>query len=172
MQNPDKLKDKKKTIIFLKYHFYLLAWKKRKLKLGKIVFEIKEYKLDELAPAYKEEIDIKYVRQDTLDEDELKIENRLKALKWKWDFSHVAAFLIIFFIFINLIYIYSYWWYCDHFPALAFKPKKFDQLVKSSFFFLIGNSFTINLSFINLKETNIWLAELISDLAVLNNFFF
>jgi len=73
------LKDKKKTIIFLKYHFNLLATKRRKLKLGKVVFEIKEYKLDEM-PAYKEEVEIRYIRQDTLDEDELKLENRLKAL--------------------------------------------------------------------------------------------
>lgn len=80
INNPEKLKDKKKTIIFLKYHFHLLATKRRKLKLGKIVFEIKEYKLHDLTPAYKEEIDIKYVRQDTLDQDELKLENRLKAL--------------------------------------------------------------------------------------------
>jgi hypothetical protein len=60
----------------------LLSVKRQKLKLGKIVFEIKEYKLDEM-PAYKEEVEIRYIRQDTLDQDELKLENRLKALNWK-----------------------------------------------------------------------------------------
>jgi hypothetical protein len=79
IKNPHLLKNKKKTIIFLKYHFYLIAYKRSKLKLGKIVFEIKEYKLDEM-PAYKEEVEIRYIRQDTLDQDELKLENRLKAL--------------------------------------------------------------------------------------------
>ena len=172
INNPEKLKDKKKTIIFLKYHFHLLATKRRKLKLGKIVFEIKEYRLDDLAPAYKEEIDIKYVRQDTIDQDELKLENRLKALAWKWDFSHVAAFLIVFFFAVSLIYIYAYWWYCDNFPALAFKDKKFDLLVKSSFDLLIGEAFTININFTNLKSFNIWLADIIGRLAILNDVFF
>lgn len=129
INNQHLLRDKKKTIIFLKYHFHLLATKRRKLKLGKVVFEIKEYRLDEM-PAYKEEVEIRYIRQDTLDDDELKLENRLKALAWKWDFSHVAAFLIVNFVAVSIIYIYIYWWYCDTFPTFAFKPKKFKNIVR------------------------------------------
>ncbi len=164
-ENRKNLRDEKKTIIFLKYHFYLLAQKRKKLKLGKIVFEIKEYKLDEM-PAYKEEVTIRYVRQDTLDDEELKLENRLKALNWKWDFSHISAFLIITFFAIGLTYVYSYWWYCDNFPAFAFKPIKHLHLVKEAMNTL-NTPTIIKIGILDyLKYKNIWLINLLTKLAI------
>lgn len=171
IRNPHLLRDKKKTLIFIKYHFHLLAVKRRKLKLGKIVFEIKEYRLDEM-PAYKEEVEIRYVRQDTLDQDELKLENRLKALAWKWDFSHVAAWIIVNSIAVGIIYVYIYWWYCDTFPALAFKPKKYDQLVKCSIDTVLGQRTLLKVNFANLSEFNLWLADITSKLAIKADVFF
>nr|AEV66696.1 hypothetical protein [Oxytricha trifallax] len=40
-------------------------------------------------------IEMRYTKQDTTEEDEMKLENRLEAIKWKWDFQNVLAFLII-----------------------------------------------------------------------------
>lgn len=42
-KNFSSLKDKQKALNFVRYHFELLAWKRNKLKLGAIVFEIKEF---------------------------------------------------------------------------------------------------------------------------------
>jgi hypothetical protein len=46
--------------------------------LGAIVFEIKEIAMAGITLI--EDIDIRYIRQDTSRDDNLKIENRLKAL--------------------------------------------------------------------------------------------
>jgi hypothetical protein len=49
--------------------------------LGAIVFEVKETYFGNIV--INEDIDIRYIRQDNTDTDELKIENRLKAIGWK-----------------------------------------------------------------------------------------
>lgn len=77
-QNYHRLKDEKKTMDFLKYQIKIYRLKKRKLKLGAIVFEIKEILLCGITVA--EDVDIRYIRQDNTDTDNLKIENRLKAI--------------------------------------------------------------------------------------------
>jgi len=48
------------------------------LKLGAIVFEIKEFTVAGIT--LFEEADIRYIRQDTSEDDAMKFENRLKAL--------------------------------------------------------------------------------------------
>jgi len=78
LKNPTKLKDPAQTILFLKYHFDLLRRKRKKLKLGKVAIEVKTYFVGEI-PVF-EELEMIFVRQDNTREDELKIENRLKAL--------------------------------------------------------------------------------------------
>lgn len=77
-ENYYRLKDEKKALLFLRYQFELLAWKRQKLKLGAIVFEIKKIVIAGIT--LHEDIEIRYIRQDTTRDDELKIENRLKAL--------------------------------------------------------------------------------------------
>ena len=57
------------------------------------MFEIKEVLFDEFVIA--ETVEIRYIRQDTSAEDNLKIETRLRALNWAWDFSHVGAAVIV-----------------------------------------------------------------------------
>jgi hypothetical protein len=42
-KNKNRLRNYKRALIFLQYHLDLLEWKRRKLKLGAIVFEIKEF---------------------------------------------------------------------------------------------------------------------------------
>lgn len=77
-ENYDRLKDKSFAFRLLRYQFELLAWKKRKLKLGAVVFEIKEFVVNGII--LFEEADIRYIRQDTSEDDAMKFENRLKAL--------------------------------------------------------------------------------------------
>jgi len=77
-ENYSKLKNKTFALKFLRYHLELLQWKRNKLKLGAIVFEVKETYFHGVL--LLEEVDIRYTRQDNTDTDELKIENRLKAI--------------------------------------------------------------------------------------------
>ena len=77
-KNYHLLKDENLALKFLRYHLELLQWKKNKLKLGAIVFEVKETYFHGILLI--EEVDIRYIRQDNTDTDELKLENRLKAI--------------------------------------------------------------------------------------------
>ena len=130
-KNYSRLKNKGKTMLYLKYQFALLAWKQQKLKLGTLVFEIKEY--TEGGIPITEEVEIRYTRQDNTDEDEMKFENRLKALNWKWDFSNVGAFCIIASIIIFIIYFNLNNWYKDNLPTIAFRQEEYDCLIEKSF---------------------------------------
>jgi len=57
----------------------ILKKKQSKLKLGKIVFEVKELIFAEIP--LTETLEIRYTRQDNTESDNLKLENRLDALK-------------------------------------------------------------------------------------------
>lgn len=85
---------------------------KEKLKLGALVFEIKEIKFGEFT--LTETVDIRFTKQDNTFEDSLKIDTRLDALKWKWDFSNVLAFTLILFIISFIFYINCYNWYYEN----------------------------------------------------------
>jgi hypothetical protein len=128
--NYDKLTNKKLAIAFVSYQFKLLAWKKNKLKLGAITFEIKEVRAYEFL--LWEDIDIRYIRQDNTESDELKLENILKSYAWKWDFKNVFALILVGSLFLVFLYALSYCWYCDNLPSLAFRDKKLDKVVEFS----------------------------------------
>lgn len=113
--------------MYVRYQFELVAWKRQKLKLGAIVFEIKEIGMAGIT--FIEEPEIRYIRQDTTFDDELKIENRLKALNWKWDFPHVGAFIIIASIVLLLIYAFLYTWYQNNLPTLAKRGDRYVKLI-------------------------------------------
>jgi len=78
---------------YIKNYFDLLALKLKKLKLGLVTFEIKQFFFGNIF--LYDTLEMRYSRQDTTEADELKLENRLNALKWKWDFQNIGAFLII-----------------------------------------------------------------------------
>ena len=80
-ENNHRLKDKKKTLKLMNYLLSSLRFKLKKLKLGKILFEFKKIVYADIT--IHEEVEIRYIRQDTTRDDELKIENRLKALNWQ-----------------------------------------------------------------------------------------
>lgn len=130
-QNYHRLKDEKKALSFLRYHFELLAWKRQKLKLGAIVFEIKKIIIAGIT--LHESIEIRYIRQDTTKDDEIKIENRLKALGWKWDFKNIGAFIVVLLLGITFVYAQIYLWYCEHLPTLAYRDPCIDEMIKFSF---------------------------------------
>lgn len=96
-ENPFLLKNnpflKKKINNFIKNYLFFLNLRLKKLKLGLVHFEIKQFFFANIF--LYDIIEMRYVRQDTTEEDELKLEKRLDAIKWKWDFQNIAAFLII-----------------------------------------------------------------------------
>lgn len=128
-------KSKKKLLLFLKINYYLLNWKRNKLKLGSIIFEIKELYVGNFL--IHEEIDIRYIRQDNTKTDEMKFENRLKKLNWKFDFNNVAAFCIV----VSIIITYLYNIFFDFFSVYYFYFKTINQSYNFFFLFLFKISF-------------------------------
>jgi hypothetical protein len=79
--NQSRLKNKKIVKKVITYHYELLKIKKNKLKLGAVTFDLIQTMFEGFL--IKQTIEMRYIRQDTSAADELKIENRLKALYWK-----------------------------------------------------------------------------------------
>lgn len=75
-QNP-VLKQRTKT--YIKNYFFLLNLKLKKLKLGLVTFEFKQFFFGGIF--LYDIVEMRYSRQDTTEEDELKLENRLNAIK-------------------------------------------------------------------------------------------
>lgn len=167
-QNYHLLKNEKFALNFVRYHIELLQWKKNKLKLGAIVFEIKETYFNGILLI--EEVDIRYIRQDNTDTDELKLENRLKAIAWKWDLKNIISFLFVIFGLSCELYTHLNYWYCKNLPTLAYRSEHFDYILKYGFenTFLAGNiGFAKKLSAINY-----WLIDLLTDFCVYFNIIF
>ena len=78
--------------------------KKEKLKLGTVVFEIKELMV--AGYVVGDSIEMVYSRLDNTETNSLKIENKLKELKWKWNFDNIFSLFLIISSFI--FYFYSY----------------------------------------------------------------
>jgi len=70
---------KKKVKNFIKNYFSILNLKMKKLKLGLVTFEIKQFFFGNIF--LYDNLEMRYSRQDTTAEDELKLENRLNAIK-------------------------------------------------------------------------------------------
>lgn len=161
-ENYWKLKNKKKTFLFLRYQFELLAWKKQKLKLGAVAFEIKKITFAEIT--LHEETDIRYIRQDTSHDDALKIENRLKALGWQWDFKNIGAFIVVFIFASTLLYAHIYIWYCENLPTLAFRDPNADDII----YYTLENTLvtTTLTSFKTLLPLNYWLTNTLTNFCI------
>jgi hypothetical protein len=166
--NQHKLKNKKFTLDFLRYHIKLLNWKKNKLKLGAIIFEIKETYFNGIL--LYEEIDIRYIKQDNTKTDELKLENRLKAIGWKWDFKNIVSFIIVVLGILFEIYSLINKWYHKHLPTIAYRSEHYDYLLKFSFESSLALS---NLSsFDQLILSNFWLTNTLTDFCLYFNIIF
>jgi hypothetical protein len=161
-ENYHRLRDEKKALMFVRYHFELLAWKRQKLKLGAIVFEIKEIIYADIP--LTQEIDIRFIRQDTSHSDELTLEYRLKELDWKWDFSNILT-LIIFIILIGLlIAAYMYMWYCNNLESIAYNDPRHRDMI----YYLFENTFGF-FAISQFKHTlifNVWIIETLTDFCI------
>lgn len=167
--NWSKIKKKKKVIQIIKNQYEILQKKKQKLKLGKIVFEVKELIYAEIP--LMETLEIRYSRQDNTEADSMKLENRLEALKWKWDFYNIGAFIIVSLAFLSLFnYLFNIWM-LQNMPAFALREVKYDKLVDFTF-----KSFksSANLSYLPIwiKTANFALFDNISRYVIEKNIFF
>lgn len=161
-ENWDNIHDKKKILRYLRYQFELLNWKRNKLKLGAIAFDIKETKVDEFV--VWEEIEIRYIRQDTTLEDENKLENILKRQGWHRDIKNMIAMGVVIFNIINLIFKFIKGQYQTYFPSLAFRNDYCDFALKFGF----ETIFTPNYIgfFRNFSCLNFWLVDLFTDFCI------
>jgi hypothetical protein len=156
------LRDKKKALLYIYYHYDLLEWKREKWKLGKVSLEVKTYSISDIK--LFEDIEMKFVRQDTTVEDELKLENQLKELDWKWDFNNVGAFIIISTIILSIIYAMAYNWFCEHLPALAFRQIENDELIRYTFREVFMGNFPEIFKIV--KVSNVWMYEALTNFAI------
>lgn len=164
-KNYHRLKDENLALNFVRYQLELLDWKKKKLKLGAIVFEVKETYFNGVL--LFEEVDIRYIRQDNTETDNLKIENRLKALGWKWDLKNILAGCVVCLLVFYNIWTYLQNWYCQNLPSLAYKPDHYDFVIRHG----IESSFKVAPldSMQSYLSLNYWLTSIVADFCVYFN---
>lgn len=166
--NYHRIQNLKLAVTYIKYQFELVAWKKSKLKLGAIVFEIKELIMVECV--LHEEVEIRFINQDNTRTDELKLENRLKALDWKWDFPHISAFLLLFLGFFVCVKWYFMNWCIDTIPAFVLTDKNIGCLIY--FAFLIAFTSIKIPSLRSFMYLNQLLADMLTDVCSLTGILF
>jgi hypothetical protein len=162
------LPNKKQTLLYLCYHYDLLLWKRKKLKLGAVAFVIKEYKFDEVL--LWEDAEIRFINQDTTLEDERKIEVIFKKLGWEWNAKNYVALFVVLIIALTKIIRLLRYIYGEYLPSLAFRDTRYDYFIKYSFeevysFYAIG--------FLrDLAGFNYWLINVLTTFAVEYNIIF
>jgi hypothetical protein len=137
---------KNRLKIYIKNYFFILNLKLKKLKLGLVNFEIKQFFFANIF--LYDTLEMRYIRQDTTEEDEMSLEHRLEAIKWKWDFKNVAAFLLIAII---------VWFILKNYLDITVKElfytfydtEKFDQLTTYTFQSSFENKITTTLTYFN-----------------------
>jgi hypothetical protein len=167
-ENYHRLKDETFALNFVRYHYELLQWKRNKLKLGAIVFEIKETYFNGVL--LHEEVDIRHIRQDNTKTDELKLENRLKAIAWKWDFKNVVALMFVIFGLSCELYTHLYYWYQKNLPSLAYRSEHYDYILKYG----LENSLISGEigCFKKMSSFNYWLVNTLTDFCTYFNIIF
>jgi len=164
-QNWYRLPNQKQTILYLCYHYDLLIWKRNKLKLGAIVFVVKEYKFDEVL--LWEDIEIKFIRQDTTLEDERKVEVILEKLKWEWNMKNYIGLFVVVLIALIRIWIFFKTQYCKRFPTLAYRSEHYDFIIRCGFeSTFLQNSIGF---FHDLSKINYWMINVLSDFCIYFN---
>lgn len=165
-----KKKNKDSQVLrIIKNQYEILAIKKQKLKLGKIVFDIKELIYAEIP--LMETLEIRYSRQDNTESDNLKLETRLNALKWKWDFYNIAAFFIVFLLFLCLLDYWVHCWMVQNLPAFVLRENRYEELLTFTFTSLKAS---FNLSFFpsSVKYLNNILFNNLAEYCIKFNIFF
>lgn len=158
---------KTKIILFLKNYAFSLKSKLKKLKLGSVGFDIKQFFLGNVF--LYDTIEMRYTKQDTTEEDEMKLENRLEAIKWKWDFQNVLAFLIIVVFIWLLIKSYLDITLKDLFPSF-YDTERFDVLSSYAFKSIFEVKFFFSTSSWFLFVNQLFIKTLISSVTYLKIF--
>lgn len=167
-KNWDNIPDKKKALRYIRYQFELLAWKRNKLKLGAIAFDIKEIKIDQFV--VWELIEIRYIRQDTTAEDENKLENVLKRLGWHWDIKNMIALFVVIFNIFCLILGFFKMQYINYLPSLAFRDECCDFALKSGLEIIFKPSLIE--TFRKFSTANFWMVDLFMEFCATFNLIF
>lgn len=162
VENYQRIANKTKAWNLIRFEYDVLRIKKERLKLGKVALEIKEYVMGEIVVF--ETLEMVFTRQDNTVENQLKIENRLKELDWKWNFDNIAAFILV----ITCLFIYTYGeiydWFRDTYPALMCRDEKYDELLKFNFYCLYGMPELVK--FETFQVPTYWVYEAICDLGI------
>ena len=120
----------------LQYEFALKEWHIKKLKLGKIEFELNELIFgDIIIYSY---IDIRYVRQNTIESDEKKLDFILNRQSYKNNFKNNAAVAVV--VLIILVKFYKGVWRFLYtaLPTIFFRSSTCDSLLKLVFDYFIN----------------------------------
>lgn len=161
-QNKHRLVNKQRTFIYLHYHWDLLLWKRNKLKLGAIAFVVKEYKFDDIV--MWEDIEIKFIRQDTTEEDDRKLEVLLKRLNWEWNMKNYIALGVVVSCFLIQTYAFLKTKYCEYLPTLAFRAEHYDFILKCGFESAFSNN-SVG-CFRKSSLMNHWLIDVVTDFCI------
>lgn len=154
-----KTTDNKKKISYFNSMMKIKNFHKQQLKLGSLVFEIKEF----IVANFKiyEVIEIRFTKQDNTREDLLRIDTRLNALKWKWNFANILSLFIILFFLFFFIYAQIDYWYYENFSLSEIDNNKYNNILKYSF----DSFFLNNIHKSNVFSTiNLWFSNTLFDL--------
>lgn len=164
----NKISNKKALLVYIQYHYELLVWKKRKLKLGTIVFVIKEHKFDEFV--LWEEPEIKFINQDTTVEDERKVETIFKKLGWEKNARSYFALSVVIAIMLFKIRKNFRQFLFDVYPAAYVRDVRFEQVIRCGF----ENVFDYNsIGFIyDFARLNFWLIDIFTQFCIFFNVIF
>ena len=164
-----KNKKSKKSFWFLfVYWINLLDWHKKKRRPGKISFEHKYFFFDDIL--LKIDVEFKFIRQNTYDEDQNKLSAIIKRQGWQNNLKNNLALIPVFFIIFWEIYTNLYEFYQIYFYFLAFRSPIDDALVKVGFKSL--SSFNCGETFIFIYQLNSYLVDILINFAINFNMIF
>lgn len=166
--NWKNLPNKKQTMFYLFYHYDLLLWKKKKLKLGAIVFIIRQYKFDEVL--LWEEAEIKFINQDTTLDDERSFETIYKKFSWEWNTRSYIALSVVIFIALRKIKKFFKGLFYFYLPTLVYRDNLNDYIIKLGFQ-QVYNYNSIS-GFADLSRISYWLIDVLTDFSIHYNIIF
>lgn len=153
---------------YLKAQYELLAWHRKKLKLGKIDFELKETFFHGI-PVYSY-MDIRFVRQNTLEADEKKIDFILDRQSYKNNLKDNLAISTSLSILFWEIYKSLCTQYEKRLPSLAFRSDICDFILKLGFnTTLKGKKFGL---FEDWRFVSDWIVDVLIDFCINFNIIF
>jgi len=152
----------------LKQQRRLYLHRKKKLKLGRIVFDF--LMVSHLGINLWYETSIRNVGQDTTDHDEMQLDAILKRQGWKWDAKNVLALCTLALIGLVRLWIELDYAYREYFPALAYRTEHHDFLLQLSF----DEILVLNIieEFQSYAYLNFQLSSAISDFCIYFNIIF